>query len=150
MPQSLANIIVHLVFSTKDRLPLITPAIESELFPYLAAILNAHLSSPILIDGAADHVHLAFRLARTVSLSKTVEEVKKSSSGWIKTKGPEFARFYWQNGYGAFSVGQSGLDAVLNYIRNQKQHHHRVSFQEEFRILLTEHHVEWDERYVWD
>jgi len=150
MPQSLANIIVHLMFSTKNRLPLITPAIEPELYPYLAAILSACDSPPILIDGVADHVHLTFRLARTMTLSRVVEDVKKRSSGWIKTKGPEFARFYWQNGYGASSVGQSGLDAVLSYIRNQKQHHRRISFQEELRTLLTEHHIEWDERYVWD
>ncbi|HNS40184.1 MAG TPA: transposase, partial [Promineifilum sp.] len=107
MPQSLANIIVHLMFSTKNRLPLITPAIEPELYPYLAAILSACDSPPILIDGVADHVHLTFRLARTMTLSRVVEDVKKRSSGWIKTKGPEFARFYWQNGYGASSVGQS-------------------------------------------
>src|SRR5437868_15198886 len=115
MPQSLAAIYVHLVFSTKNRQPLILPEIEEELRKYHAGILR-NLDSPMLCsDGTADHVHILFRLGRKVSIAEVVEELKKSSSKWIKSKGPEYADFYWQNGYGAFSIGQSGAEQVKKY-----------------------------------
>jgi REP element-mobilizing transposase RayT len=97
-----------------------------------------------------DHVHLLFRLGRKRSLAEIVEEVKKSSSKWIKTKGPQYKDFYWQSGYGAFSIGQSGIDALKAYIANQKEHHRKKTFQEEFREFLAKYQIEYDERYVWD
>lgn len=150
MPQSLAAIYVHLIYSTKNREPLIRPEIEEELRQYHAGILR-NLESPMLCsDGAVDHIHILFRLGRRQSVAEVVEELKKSSSKWIKTKGQEFASFYWQNGYGAFSVGQSGVAEVANYIGRQKEHHRKKTFQEEFRMFLTKYELEYDERYVWD
>src|SRR2546426_3933458 len=107
MPQSLSSILVHLVFSTKNREPFITPAIEPELHPYLASIFRALKSPSLTIDGTADHIHILFALGRVITVADLVEEVKTDSSKWIKKKGSEFRNFYWQKGYGAFSIGQS-------------------------------------------
>jgi putative transposase len=150
MPQSLSRILVHLIFSTKDRVPVLTPAIRSELHPYLAVVLRDNDCPSLRVGGAADHVHLFFGLSRTLPVAKVVEIVKTSSSKWIKTKGPEFARFHWQGGYGVFSVSQSDADAVVRYIDNQEAHHRRLSFQDEFRTFLERYQVTYDERYVWD
>ena len=128
MPQSLSSILVHVVFSTKNREPFISPAIESELHPYMATIFREHNSPSLIIDGTDNHVHALFALARTITIANLVEEVKTGSSKWIKTKGREFRDFHWQKGYGAFSIGQSNVATLKRYIRNQKQHHRRVSF----------------------
>jgi putative transposase len=150
MPQSLAAVYVHLIFSTKNREPLIRPEIEEELRKYHAGIL-INLDSPMIAsDGTADHIHILFRLGRRQSIAVVVEELKKSSSKWIKGKGREYAKFYWQAGYGAFSVSQSGIKEIKKYIANQKEHHRRKTFQEEFRAFLTKYELEFDERYVWD
>lgn len=150
MPQSLASILVHLVFSTKNRQRLIRPEIEVELFPYLATVFR-NLDSPTLaINGTDDHVHILFRLSRKKAVAEVVEEIKTSSSHWIKAKGKEYEEFYWQNGYGAFSIGESGVEALKAYVANQKAHHRRRSFQEEYRALLAKYHIDFDERYVWD
>jgi putative transposase len=148
MPQSLARNLIHLVFSTKNRAPLISPTIRQRLFGYLAATLNELNCSSIVVGGVADHVHLFFVLARTITLSKVVEEVKKSSSKWMKEEGEP--RFYWQSGYGAFSVSTSNEQAVVDYITLQEEHHQKMSFQEEYRGFLQKHKIEWDERFVWD
>ena len=150
MAQSLSSILIHLVFSTKNREPFITPAIETELYPYLAAILRELKSPSLAIDGASDHVHILFSLARVITIADLVEEVKTSSSKWIKTKGREFRNFHWQRGYGAFSIGQSNVAALKRYIRNQKQHHRNVTFQDEYRKFLEAYGIEHDEKYVWD
>jgi putative transposase len=150
MPQSLSSILIHLVFSTKNREPLITPAIEPELHPYMATIFRAHKSPTLIIDGTRDHVHTLFALGRTITIADLVEEVKTGSSSWIKTKGTEFRNFHWQKGYGGFSIGQSNVAALKRYIRDQKHHHRRVSFQDEYRDFLKRYEIEFDERYVWD
>lgn len=150
MPQSLAAVYLHLVYSTKNRTPWLTPEIELELYPYQAEVFRAQGCSPILGNGAADHSHWLVRFSRTATIADVVEEVKKSSSRWIKTKGPAFADFYWQNGYGAFSVSASSLAQVQSYIADQKQRHAAMTFQDEYRALLQRHGVEFDERYVWD
>ena len=150
MPQSLASILVHLTFSTKNRQPWICPEIEPELHPYMATIFREMDSPSIAINGTEDHIHAFFRLGRKISIADVVEEVKKRSSKWIKSKGSAFEHFYWQSGYGAFSVGQSGAEGLKHYIANQKEHHRRRTFQEEFRELLAKYEVEFDERYVWD
>jgi putative transposase len=150
MPQSLAAIYVHLIYSTKNRQPLIRSEIEEELRKYHASILQA-LESPMLAaDGTADHVHILLRLGRQASIAEVVEELKKSSSKWIKSKVPEYRDFYWQSGYGAFSIGQSGVPEVKRYIANQKEHHRKKTFQKEFRAFLGKYEVPYDERYVWD
>lgn len=149
MPQSLAKVVVHVVFSTKNREPLIDEAIERELHAYLAGVCKNLGCSAYQIGGIEDHVHLACSLSRTVSLADLVQEVKQSSSKWIKTKGETYRGFAWQNGYGAFSVGQSQLDALKMYIASQREHHRRESFQDEFRMILARHDVSFDEQHVW-
>lgn len=148
MPQSLSRIIVHLVFSTKNREPLIASQHREKMFKYLGGTLNA-LGCPVIrIGGMADHVHLLFVLGRTCSVSKVVEEVKKESSKWAKIH--LHPAFYWQHGYGAFSVSPSKVDEVEQYVENQEVHHRIMSYQDELREFFRRHGVEWDERYVWD
>ncbi|MBA4188062.1 MAG: transposase [Planctomycetaceae bacterium] len=148
MPQSLTRNVIHLIFSTKNREAFIGPDIRDRLFAYLAGTLNELNCPAIKVGGVADHVHLLFVLAKTLSLSKAVEEVKKASSKWMKEQGEP--RFYWQNGYGAFSVSRSNELRVATYIENQEEHHRTKSFQDEFREFLKAHDIEWDERYLWD
>ena len=149
MPQSLSKVLVHLIFSTKHREPLIGLEIRPRLHAYLVGIL-ADLKSPSLqTGGVADHVHILYALGRTISQADLVEEVKKSSSKWMKSEGG-VPGFTWQAGYGAFSIGESQADAVIRYIQNQEEHHRRLTFQEEFRKFLERYKVTYDERYVWD
>ena len=150
MPQSLSSILVHLVFSTKNREPFITPTIEAELHPYMAAVFRENNSPSLIIEGTWDHVHMLLALGRTISVADLVEEVKTNSSKWIKTNGSAFRNFHWQKGYGAFSIGQSNVEQLKRYIRNQKQHHRHVTFQDEYRNFLKRYRVQFDERYVWD
>lgn len=150
MPQSLSSILIHLVFSTKNREPFITPAIETELHPYMAKIFRELKSPSLAIDGTNDHLHILFSLGRVIKVADLVEEVKTGSSKWIKTKGREFRNFHWQRGYGAFSIGQSNVAALKRYIRNQKQHHVRITFQDEYCKFLKAYGIDYDEKYVWD
>src|SRR6267154_4283081 len=150
MPQSLSAILIHLVFSTKNREPLITPAIETELHPYMAKIFRELKSPSLTIDGTSDHLHILFSLGRVIKVADLVEEVKTESSKWIKTKGREFRNLHWQKGYGAFSIGQANVMALKRYILGQKVHHRRITFQDEYREFLKLYEVDYDERYVWD
>ncbi|MBS1728016.1 MAG: IS200/IS605 family transposase [Armatimonadetes bacterium] len=150
MPQSHARIVVHLVFSTKSRHPFLTDQIQKELFSYLTGILRGEGHAPIAVGGHVDHVHLLFGLARTQSISKIVEKLKTSSSVWIKTKGGNFADFHWQNGYGAFGISPKEIAEVSHYVQNQKSHHAKLSFQDEYREFLVEYGIDFDEEYVWD
>ena len=150
MSQSLANIIIHVIFSTKFRKPLILPEIRSSLYNYLGGTilkLNSYLHE---IGGIEDHVHLLLSLSRTMSASQLVEEIKKSSTKWIKTQGTSYQNFAWQKGYGAFSVSQSNLDSAKVYIQNQDEHHKKITFENEYRRFLTQYNIPFDERYVWD
>ena len=150
MPQSLARLHIHLVFSTKNRELLITDAIRDSLHAYMATVLQNLGCVPVLINSVEDHIHLLLDLGRTVAVSQAVEDVKKSSSKWIKSQVAEFAGFAWQSGYGAFAVSESNVDAVHEYIANQREHHRKKSFQEEYRQFLERHRITFDERYVWD
>lgn len=150
MAQSLARVLVHLVFSTKNRVPLLTPEIRIELHPYLSVVLNNDGCTSLRVGGVEDHVHLFFALSRTRTISQVVENVKTSSSKWLKTKGPALSDFHWQSGYGIFSVSQSNADEVVDYILRQEEHHRTMTFQQELRRLLERYEVEYDERYVWD
>ena len=150
MPQSLSRILIHLVFSTKYRRPVLTPALRSELHPYLVGVLNNTDCPSLQVGGVEDHVHLFFGLSRTRTIADVVETVKTSSSKWIKTKGKKFSDFHWQKGYGAFSVGHSKPETVIAYIRNQEEHHRKATFRDEYRRLLERYQVEYDEQYVWD
>ena len=150
MPQSLSSVLIHVVFSTKNREPFISPAVEAERHPYMATIFRDHDSPSLIIDGTTDHVHMLFVLGRTITIADVVEEVKTGSSKWVKTKGLEFRNFHWQRGYGAFSIGQSNVSELKRYIRNQKQHHRRITFEDEYRVFLKRYEIGFDERYVWD
>jgi REP element-mobilizing transposase RayT len=150
MPQSLSQVILHVVFSTKDRRPWLDPAIRPRLHAYLATLCRDCDCSAYRVGGAADHVHIATRLARTLSQAELLEKIKKTSSAWIKTQGEQYGSFFWQGGYGDFSIGWSQLEELVRYIDRQEQHHRTQTFQEEYRHLLQKYHVEFDERYVWD
>ena len=150
MPQSLAKVYLHIVFSTKNRKPLIKQEVEVELHKYLSGIARDHNSPVIAINNVEDHIHILCLLSRNITISKLLEELKKSSSKWIKTKGDANKNFYWQNGYGAFSVSQSGVNTVKKYIANQKEHHRKKSFKEEYVEFLEKYEIEYDERYIWD
>jgi putative transposase len=150
LPQSLSRVLVHLIFSTKNREPVLVPEIRTELQAYLAGVLREEQCPALQVGGVADHVHLLFGLSRTLAVAQVVEQVKTSSSKWIKPKGAAFAEFHWQAGYGAFSVSQSNAAAVAQYIRNQEEHHRKLTFQEEYRRFLKRYQVDYDERYVWD
>ena len=151
MPQSLAKILVHTVFSTKDRRPFLRDkSLREELHLYIGGILGRLECQPILVGGVEDHVHLLCALSRTCDAATMVKEVKRGSSLWLKTKSADLADFAWQNGYGIFSIGFSQIESVRDYIAGQEEHHGKISFQDEFRQLLPRYEIEFDERYVWD
>lgn len=150
MAQSLSKIILHLVFSTKNRTKLILPEFRSELFAYMAGICSSVQSQAYKIGGTENHVHIACSLPRTISVGDLLEKVKSGSSKWIKTKSPRCSSFAWQAGYGAFSCSQSQLPDLIEYIERQPKHHFAKSFEEELRDLLKLYDVEYDEKYLWD
>jgi putative transposase len=151
MPQSLAKILVHTVFSTKERRPFLHELrLRDELHHYLGGILKHLDCQPITVGGVADHVHLLASLSRTIQVAEMVKELKRSSSLWVKEKEPSLRDFAWQSGYGAFSVGFSQLEEVRRYIAAQEDHHQKMSFQDEYRLFLMRYQVAFDERYVWD
>jgi putative transposase len=150
MGQSLVNNYIHIVFSTKNRQPFIHPPVEAELHHYLGGICNNLGCQVIKIGGYTDHVHILCMLSRKIALMKLLEEIKSHSSKWIKTKGDSYRNFYWQEGYGAFSVNPSEVEAVVAYVTNQHQHHSKKTFQEEYLAFLKKYKVPYDERYVWD
>jgi REP element-mobilizing transposase RayT len=149
MPQSLSQILIHVVFSTKHRARFLHPEFRDELYPYLATTARNHNCPTHKIGGTEDHVHIACSLSRTIAVADLVRELKTDSSAWLKTKGPSLESFAWQNGYGVFSIGQAQLDQLRQYIANQEEHHRRLSFQEEFRGWLKRYGIQYDERYVW-
>ena len=150
MGQSLVQNYIHIVFSTKYRVPIIRSPYEQELHRYIAGICSELDCSALRVGGYTDHIHILCRLSKNIALSQLVKEVKTSSSKWIKTKHETLSNFYWQNGYGAFSVNPSEVDRVIRYIENQHEHHRKKTFQEGCRAFLTKYNVEFDERYVWD
>ncbi len=141
---------MHITFSTKCRQPLITEAAEEKLYGYLGGICKELHCTPIKIGGYKDHVHILCLLSKNIPLSTLLEKIKSLSSKWIKTFDKTLQNFYWQNGYGAFSVNPSEIDIVVRYISNQHTHHQKINFQEEFRGFLKKYDVDYDERYVWD
>ena len=151
MAQSLSRLWTHLIFSTKDRFPfLLDKGLRHEMHAYLAEMLRVHDCETLIVGGVEDHAHSLFALSRTHSIASVVKEVKRTSSGWIKTTSRRMSKFYWQGGYGSFSVSQSNLTDVIRYIENQEEHHKRVTFQDEYRAFLKAYGIEFDELYVWD
>jgi REP element-mobilizing transposase RayT len=148
MPQSLSFLLVHVVFSTKERYPFLNETIRGRLHAYLATVVRNTGCECYRVGGVADHVRLAICLSRTSDVAGLVETLKSSSSKWLKAQ--SIAKFSWQRGYGAFSVGLSDRDALLEYIDAQPEHHRKISFQDEFRTFLLKYGIAFDERYVWD
>lgn len=150
MPQSLVKNYIHIIFSTKNRENLITRNIEDELYRYLGGICKNLECHPVIIGGHDNHVHILCLLSIKIALMNLLEELKSHSSKWIKTKDEKFQNFYWQNGYGGFSVNPSEIEKVRDYILTQEEHYKKRTFQDEYRAFLKKYSVEYDERYVWD
>jgi REP element-mobilizing transposase RayT len=150
MPQSLAKIYIHLVFSTRNRARMLDRADAEDLHSYMGGILRGHECTAVEINTEPDHCHVLFLLHRTKSLSDVVGQLKSGSTNWLRVRHARYQDFHWQNGYGAFSVSSSNVPAVRRYILTQEEHHRVLSFQDEFRELLERHEIEFDERYVWD
>jgi REP element-mobilizing transposase RayT len=151
MSQSLTQIYLHIVYSTKNRTPFLQDhGLRERLHAYLAGTCRNLESPSLIVGGVADHVHVLCRLAKTISVSELVRELKRESSKWVKEQSADLASFYWQNGYGAFSISPAHIEALTAYIRNQEEHHRAETFQDEYRRLLRKYGVEFDERYLWD
>ena len=150
MSQSLAQILVHLVFSTKNRERVLEDAIRDDLHAYMGGIVDHDGSRLLKAGSVGDHVHLLIAHPRTCSPADLVQDIKTGSSKWLKTRGPHYGQFHWQNGYGMFSVSPSHRPTVESYLGRQAEHHRRATFQDEYRALLRKHGIEFDERYVWD
>ncbi len=150
MGQSLAKQYTHIIFSTKHQKPLIIDSVEEELYRYLGGICKKLECYPVKVGGHKNHVHILCLLSKKITLMKLLEEVKSHSSKWVKTIDRRMNNFYWQNGYGAFSVSPTQVDKAKNYIQNQHMHHRKRIFQEEYLEFLKENDIEYDERYLWD
>ena len=140
----------HCVFSTKDRQPFITAQLRERLWPFLGGIARENQMKAVSIGGVADHVHILLSLPATMPVAKAMQLIKGGSSKWVHETFPDQRLFAWQTKYGAFSVSVSQLDRIIAYIENQEMHHRKMSFQEEFVALLKKHHIEYDERYLWE
>jgi len=150
MPQSLSSVYLHLVFSTKNRIPLIGPESRSRLWAYLGGICIGLHCTPVQIGGTADHVHVLCLLSRDIAIQNLVAKIKAESSKWMKQQTPSVSDFQWQTGYGAFSVTPKDRQVVTEYIANQEEHHRERTFQEEFLLFLKKYNVAYDETHLWD
>lgn len=149
MASTLTKMLLHITFSTKHREPMLPRPLEPDLYAYVGGICR-RMNSPLLaMGGVADHVHVMVNLAKTVALSDLMLNIKRDSSKWISLHAPEIGSFHWQDGYFAFSIGESGADALRHYINTQPEHHQATSFQDEVRTLLTKYGIEWDESHIW-
>jgi REP element-mobilizing transposase RayT len=150
MPQSLSNVYVHLTFSTKGRYPFIDASIKERLWEYIGGICKGLECRPIQVGGYNDHVHILCLLSKKIAQTCLIEEVKRQSSKWIKTVDAKYSKFYWQGGYGIFSVNPSEIETVIGYIRDQATHHQKRNFQDEFLAFLHKYGVEYETDYLWD
>ncbi|MGH7964060.1 MAG: IS200/IS605 family transposase [Candidatus Binatia bacterium] len=150
MAATLTNLLYHIVFSTKLRVPMITESLEAELYRYMGGIIRGEGGILLAIGGVSDHVHLLVKCKPTIAVADMLRVLKANSSKWINEEKRGLQKFGWQDGYGAFTVSQSQVPHVRRYIRDQKRHHHEANFQNEMKTLLERHGVEYDERYVWD
>ncbi len=150
MPQSLSDVNLHLIFSTKERYPFLDHEIRDSMHRYLSTLCRDLGSTCRKVGGVSDHIHIVTSLPRTLSQSQLLEDIKKKSSKNKEIDDEKYGKFAWQAGYGAFSVSRSNLDEVVSYVANQEKHHQQLSFQDEYRAFLTKHQIEHDERYVWD
>ncbi len=150
MPQSLAQIYLHIVFSTKNHYPFLEGSVDDELYAYIGASIKRLGGIPLSINGTDNHIHILTAFPRTITVADFLKDVKANSSRWLKRKGEQYRDFEWQDGYGVFSVSSSKKQVVVDYIVKQKEHHKQVSFKDEFLRFLKEYGIDYDERYVWD
>jgi putative transposase len=150
MPQSYASLYYHLIFSTRNRLPLLSEDIAQRMYDYIGGIIKQHDGVLIAAGGIEDHIHLLATISRQQAISDVLRIIKASSSTWIHDTFPSMKNFAWQNGYGVFTVSASNVERVTQYIAKQKEHHQQLSFQEEFVRFLKKHQVAYDERFIWD
>jgi putative transposase len=148
MSGTYTNLLYHIVFSTKERRQLITSAIEDDLYDYIGGIIRGLKGVNLEIGGVSDHIHILAKLKPTISISDAVRDIKANSSKWLNEKSRIY-KFAWQDGFAAFTVSESQVEIIRRYIRNQKQHHRRLTFQEELLVLLRKNRVEYDERHLW-
>ena len=150
MSQSLTNLLVHLIFSTKDRQPFLSdPGLQTEVHRYLGGVVNQQGGKSVVVGGVEDHVHLLLVLPKTMPIADLVRELKRASSLWIKQRDHSPKDFAWQGGYGAFSVGQGEVEVVRTYISNQEGHHRKQTFRDEYRAFLDKYGIAYDEKYLW-
>jgi putative transposase len=150
MPSTHTNLLYHVVFSTKCRIPLITKNIQDELYRYIGGIIHNEDGVSLEIGGTNDHMHLLAKFKSAISVSEMLGRIKANSSKWANENKMELRKFGWQEGYGAFSVSESQVNSVVKYIRGQEEHHRKQTFQEEYVALLQKHGIEYDEKYLWD
>ena len=149
MSQSLTRLLAHLIFSTKNRQRWLDDEIRPRVHAYLATVIRGLESPWVVVGGVEDHVHILMDIGKKAAPVKLVEQVKRESSKFVKTLGPKYNRFYWQRGYGMFSVSPKDRDAAERYVRNQQEHHRTRSFQDEYRAILHKYEIEFAEQYVW-
>ena len=150
MAHTFTNLLVHVVFSTKDRVPTLDSELKKRLFPYIGGIIRELGGTALLINGPTDHIHILALLPAKVAVSDVLAKAKANSSGWVHREFPEKRTFAWQRGYSAFSVSHSQKKSVLDYIANQEEHHRKVSFKEELILFLKKNGIEYDERYIFE
>lgn len=149
MAQSLSKLFVHIIFHIKSTSVIIRQPEANELYAYMGAIIKDRQSIPIIINGVGDHIHILCVLSKNIALADFLEDIKKYSSRWIKSKSDYYKTFAWQGGYAGFSVSPSLCDKTKKYIENQKEHHKKMSFKEEYVLFLKEYGIDFDETYVW-
>jgi len=150
MAHTFTNLLTHIIFSTKDRMPTLEPDLKERLFPYMGGIFRELGATPLLINGPTDHVHVLAVLPAKLAVAEILNKVKANSSGWVHKTFPARQTFAWQIGYAAFGVSPSQRKIVLDYIANQEEHHCKVSFKDEFIAFLKKHEIEYDEKYLWE
>ena len=150
MAHTYTNLLVHVIFSTKDRVPLLDAELKPRLFPYMGGIVHELGGTALLINGPSDHVHMLLLLPAKVTVSEIAGKVKANSSGWVHREFPDRRTFAWQTGYAAFTVSHSQKQSVLDYIANQEEHHRKLSFKEELIAFLKKHEIQYDERYIFE
>ena len=151
MPQSLAKIYLHIIFSTKDRIPFLADEkVRQQTHAYLFRACGELGAPAVIVGGVADHVHLACSMSRTQTVADLVRDIKRTSSSWLKQQSEDTVNFHWQSGYGVFSISPSHVDALKEYILRQEEHHQGISFQDEFRHIAQKYGIKYDERYMWD
>ncbi|MCO5053945.1 MAG: IS200/IS605 family transposase [Verrucomicrobiae bacterium] len=150
MAHTHTNLLFHVVFSTKERLPLLDAKLKPRLFAYMGGVIRELGGTALLINGPSDHVHLLILLLAKLGLSEAIGKLKANTSGWVHREFPERWSFAWQSGFAGFTVSHSQKQSVLDYIANQEEHHRNISFQEEFLMFLQKHQIQYDEKYLWE